>query len=250
MENLQPHIKCKRGEVAKYVLLPGSPERAKLISTFLDKPRKIAFNREFLTYSGKYNSIGVSVTSTGVGCPSAAIAVEELANIGGEVFIRVGTCGGLQKNMRTGDIVIPTRILSQDGTTREYVAPTFKVEPSPEVVKALSKAAENLGVNCVFGVNRTHDAFYEPTENFTKLSEIKDLVSSEMECSAVFVVSALRKLKAGAILTVNTPEPPEKVARNPEILYRLIDEEKVNERIKNSIKIALEAVTILEQKQV
>jgi len=242
---IQPHLKIDK--IEKYVLLPGDPGRIDRIRKYLSNTENLNFNREFRSLSGEYKGIKISAVSTGIGCPSAAIAVEELAKIGAKVLIRVGTCGGLLKKIQPGDIVIPSAALCFDGTTKEYDPNIEKVKASEEVVKALIESAKKFGIKYYVGVNRTHDAFYEPIENFIKLAG-QGIISSEMECSAIFLISKLRNLKAGAILVVNTPEPPEEVMKNPDIVYQLVDEKKVKEGIDNAIKIALEAIRILEKK--
>lgn len=239
---MQPHLKIKKSE--KYALLPGDPARVKKIAKYMNRTIKVVFNREFLTYKGEYRGIKATITSTGIGCPSAAIAMEELANCGLKTAIRVGTCGGLIKEMQPGDLVIPSSAFCGDGTTKEYRTNNI-VDADKSVIKALKEAAEKLGVKYFVGVNRTHDTFYEPLDNFTKLSG-RGFVSSEMECSALFAVAKLRGIKAGAVLVVNTPEPPEEVKLNPDMIYRLVDMKKVSKGIDNSIKVALEAVKILE----
>jgi len=246
---IQPHLKCKERDVEKYALLPGDPSRVERITKYLEDVRKISLNREFLTYTGKYKGIPVTVTSTGIGCPSAAIAIEELANLGAEVFIRVGTCGSLQKEINVGDLIIPFAAMRSEGTTKEYVQPEFPALADLDVFNALIKAAKTLNLKFFTGVNRTHDAFYEAKENFLELNKIKSkkLVSSEMECSTIFLLPMIKNLKGGAILTVATFEPLEEVAKNPELVYELIGKESVDEGIENSIKIALEAVNILEK---
>jgi len=251
MVKLQPHIKCKKGDVADWVLLPGDPKRIDAIIEQLDSSREVMYNREYRTCTGKYKNTDVSVTSTGIGCPSTAIAIEELAKIGVKGFIRVGTCGGLLKGMKSGDLVIPIAATKTDGTTREYEPLGDFAYPDKEVVNALKEAAEKMKVKFFTGVNRTHDAFYESTKSFLKLADlkIKDLVSSEMECSAVFFVSKLRGAKSGAILVVNTPEPLEEVAKNSSRIYELTDIKKVREGVDNAIKIALESIKILKKKQ-
>jgi len=241
---MQPHLKIEK--IEKYVLLPGDPGRVEKIKKYLSNVKELNFNREFRSLSGEYKGVRVSVVSTGIGCPAAAIAVEELAKIGAKILIRVGTCGGLLKEMKPGDIVIPELVACFDGTTKEYNPKIERIEADKEVTKALKDSAKKFKIKYFVGVNRTHDAFYEPTENFVKLAG-KGFVSSEMECSAIFFISKLRNLKAGAILTVNTIEPPEEVIKNPEIVYQLIDENKVQQGIENSIKIALEAIKILEE---
>lgn len=241
---MEPHIKCKTGDVSDWVLLPGDPGRNDIITKFWDVKKEVAYNREFRTCRGRYKDIDISVTSTGIGCPSTAIAIEELANIGVKGCIRIGTCGGLLKEMQPGDIVIPSAAACLDGTTREYDTNAKITYADKAVIDALINAAKKAGVKYFVGINRTHDVFYEPMENFTKLAG-KGFTSSEMECSAVFFVSALRKLKAGAILVVNTPEPPEEVLKEPTIIYKLVDANKVNKGVEDAVKIALEAVSML-----
>lgn len=241
---LQPHLKINK--IEKYVLLPGDPGRIERIKKYLSNVKDLNVNREFRSLSGEYKGIKISAVSTGIGCPAAAIAVEELAKIGAKVLIRIGTCGGLLKEMQPGEIVIPEIAMCFDGTTKEYDPKIEKVEADKEIVSALVKSAKRFGVRYFVGANRTHDAFYEPIENFVKLTG-KGLISSEMECSAIFLVAKLRNLKAGAILVVNTPEPPEEVLKNPDLVYRLVNEDKVRRGIDNAIKITLEAIRVLRE---
>ena len=241
---IQPHLKINK--IEKYVLLPGDPRRIERIKKYLSNVKDLNVNREFRSLSGEYKGIKISAVSTGIGCPAAAIAVEELAKIGAKVLIRIGTCGGLLKEMQPGEIVIPEIAMCFDGTTKEYDPKIEKVEADKEIVSALVKSAKRFGVRYFVGANRTHDAFYEPIENFVKLTG-KGLISSEMECSAIFLVAKLRNLKAGAILVVNTPEPPEEVLKNPDLVYRLVNEDKVRRGIDNAIKITLEAIRVLRE---
>ena len=114
----QYHIQVAKGEVGRYVILPGDPGRCEKIAAFFDEPEKIASNREFVTYTGKLDGVPVSVTSTGIGGPSSAIAMEELANIGADTFIRVGTCGGMQTDVKSGDVVIASGAIRMEGTRK------------------------------------------------------------------------------------------------------------------------------------
>ena len=243
---IQPHIKCKKGDVAEWALLPGDPKRIDSIKNLFDTSTELQYNREFRTITGKYKSSSVSATSTGIGCPSAAIAVEELANIGTKNFIRIGTCGGLLKEMKPGDIVIPTSAMCFDGTTKEYDENIEQVESNKEITEALIQAAKKLGIKYFTGINRTHDVFYESLDKFVKLKG-REYVSSEMECSVIFLISKLRNLKAGAILVVNTPEAPEDVEKHPNSMYKLYNKDWVREGIENAVKISLEAIKILEE---
>lgn len=240
---MQPHLRISKTD--RYALLPGDPGRIDRILEFLDNPRDVNTNREFRTARGNYMGTDLTVISTGMGCPAAAVAVEELSRCGAETIVRVGTCGGLLREMRPGDIVIPDSAFCGDGTTREYSHGREIVGADRGLKDALVAAARGLGLRFFVGMNRTHDAFYEPGENFARLAG-RGMISSEMECSALFLVSEMRNVRAGAVLVVNTPEPPEDVAENPDIIYRLSDKKEVDRGVYNAIRVSLEAVRIME----
>jgi len=258
MEKQEPHILCKKGDVAKVVLLPGDPGRVKKIIKYWDFANEVVFNREYLIYTGEYKGIPISVASTGMGCPSAAIAVEELANIGAEIFIRIGTCGGLKKEIKPGDLIVPTAAIRAEGTTKEYIDAEFPAIADMDITQALLEAASELKYKSFSGINRTHDSFYEHIDNLAKWGKYYDdermknwpipLVSSEMECSAVFLVSLLRGLKSGAVLSVNTTEPLDTLKENAEDVYELIQSDEATAGVDRAIKTALGAVEILKQK--
>lgn len=245
MSDLQPHIKCKPGDLRRNVLLPGDPARVIKISKFLDNPTKVCQNREYLSYNGSYNGVEVSAISTGIGCPSTLIAMEELDKIGVKNFIRVGTCGILKHEAKAGDLIIPISSIKSDGEMLGHDLKNTPIEADSKITRALIKAAEKLGVTYHTGVNRTHDSFYESTEEFLKLKG-KDIVSSEMECAAVYLVAKLKNLRAGCVLVANTWEPPEEVEKNPKIVYSLSNEDAVKKGMDKAIKVALEALFILE----
>jgi uridine phosphorylase len=255
---MQPHIRCKKGDISEYVLLPGDPARVKTIANFLENAKEVANNREFLTYRGKYKGVDITVTSTGIGYPSAAIAVEELANLGAKVFIRIGTCGALRKGIKTGDLIIPFAAIRAEGTSKEYIPLEFPAVVDPEVFHALVDSAKKQKFKFFTGINRTHDAFYEHINNFIKWGDIYldermqnwryPLVSSEMECAIVFLLPLLRGLRAGCVLTVNTPEPLDEVVKDPNMIYRLEESTSAKSGIENAIKTALEAIVTLEEK--
>jgi len=252
---IQPHIHCKKGDVSRYALIPGDPARVRLISNYLKNFREIAFNREFLTITGEYQGVQVTATSTGIGCPSAAIAIEELANIGVDTFIRVGTCGALQKEIVAGDLVIPIAAVRAEGTTREYIPPEFPAVATPEVYQALIQTAIKHKVDYFTGINRTHDAFYEHINNFVRWGDIYQddrmkrwrypLVSSEMECSVAFLLPMLRGLRAGCILAVNTPEDLQEAIQDPNIIYRLHETASTKSGIEDAVRIALDSIVLL-----
>lgn len=139
------HIQVAPGEVGRYVILPGDPKRCEKIARHFDNPVFVSDNREFTTYTGTLDGVKVSVTSTGIGGPSAAIAMEELKRCGADTFIRVGTCGGMALDVKGGDIVVATGAIRAEGTSREYAPIEFPAVADFDVVTALTQAAKNLG---------------------------------------------------------------------------------------------------------
>lgn len=207
------HIKLTPENGAKYAIIPGDPGRTELIAQHLENPREIAFNREFRTFEGYLTGEKVLVTSTGIGSPSAAICVEELAHIGVDTFIRVGTCGGMQLNVNPGDLVIANGAIRMDGTSGEYLPIEFPAVPDFETTAALKKAAENLGFVHHIGVVQAKDSFYgqHSPESSGVPDELKSkwnswlkggCLASEMESGAIFTVAAVRHLRAGAVFHV------------------------------------------------
>lgn len=251
----QPHIKCRKGDVGRCAIIPGDPARVRLIAKYFNNPKEVAFNREFLTITGDYEGVRITATSTGIGCPSAAIAIEELANVGVDTFIRVGTCGALQKGIQAGDLIIPFAAVRAEGTTKEYIPPEFPAVATPEIYQALIQSAKKLKFRYFTGINRTHDAFYEHINNFVKWGEIYQddrmktwsypLVSSEMECSVVFLLPMLRGLRSGCILAVNTPEALQEVVKDPNMIYRLDESTSAKSGIDEAVMTALEAIVSL-----
>ncbi|CAN5188701.1 uridine phosphorylase [soil metagenome] len=220
MKRWQTHIPCSPNDIGKIVLLPGDPNRSKIIGEqYLENGKLVASYREFVTYTGVYKGVKISVTSTGIGSPSTAIAVEELITMGAKVLIRVGTCGGaLKKEIKPGSLIIPSAAIREEGTTKEYLPPEFPAIADADIVRALSMSATKQGYRSYIGINRTHDAYYGQSSNLKRWGSIylnermKDwpypLLSSEMECAPLFLISLLRGVKAGAVLAVNAnPEP-------------------------------------------
>ena len=247
-KHMQPHIMCGVGDVAKYVLIPGDPRRVEKIAAFFDKSKKVADYRGFVTYTGAVNGIGISACSTGIGCPSAAIAVEELSRIGAETFIRVGTTGALQNEIKTGDIVIATSAVRADGTSRSYAPIELPAVADFNVTSTLVNAAHKLRQKVHFGPVLTSDAFYGDLDNLRLWSKY-NVLSVEMESSTLFTLANVKKLKAGSILAVDgNPlmglgkgefEPGEKTGEL---------DERVQKAINTEIRIAIEAIKILESK--
>jgi uridine phosphorylase len=204
--------------------------------------------RGFVTFTGSVDGIGVSTCSTGIGAPSAAIVVEELARIGAETFIRAGTTGSLQPDAEVGDIVIATAAVRGDGTSRSYVSIEYPAVADFNVTAALVQAAQKLTRRVHFGPVLTSDAFYGDIENLKRWSRF-NVLSVEMECSSIFTLTKLRKLRAGAILAVDS-NPLIGVAKGefePEEKTGELDK-RVQEAINEEIHVAIEAVKILEDK--
>lgn len=257
MPNKQPHILCSQQEISKIVLLPGDPGRVKLIAEqYLKRSRFVAANREFTTYTGWYKDKKITVTSTGIGCPSTAIAVEELINIGAKTLIRVGTCGGaLKKEIKAGSVIIPTACIREEGTTREYISYQFPAVADFKVVEALKKTAKGLNYRYYLGINRTHDSFYGRAQNLRQWGlpyldpRMKEwqypIISSEMECSALFIIALMRGVKAGAVLAVNAnPEPLKEIVQGKvkfSVPKTKITTKEANASIERAITTALEA---------
>ncbi|MFA6730061.1 MAG: uridine phosphorylase [Eubacteriales bacterium] len=211
MEKSQYHLKIKHGDVGEYVILPGDPARCAYIAENFDNPSLVASNREFTTFSGFLEGIKVSVTSTGIGGPSAAIALEELIRAGARVFIRAGTCGGINEKVCPGDLVIATAAVRQEGTSGEYAPRSYPAAADFEVTCRLAASAESQGFKSHIGVVQSKDSFYgqhfpESMPVYEKLiyswRAIKKLgvLASEMEAAALFTVAASRGVKCGAVL--------------------------------------------------
>lgn len=204
---VQYHVRVAPGDVGKYVLLPGDPDRVLRIAKYLDNPREIVFHREHRTCTGTYKGIPVSATSTGMGCPSTAIAVEELANVGATHFIRVGSTGALQKDMNIGDLTISTGSLRLDGTSRYYVHDGFPAVPDHFFTHALIETALEMKpqrtYNLHVGLSATSDAFYGETPQLLQMLHSHNLLNIEMEASALFTIAHLRGLKAAMVCAVS-----------------------------------------------
>jgi uridine phosphorylase len=207
--------------VGRYVLLPGDPGRCPSIAEHFDHAEKIAQTREYTTYSGYLLGERVSVMSTGIGCPSTAIGVEELAAIGADTFVRVGTCGGMLQHVQVGDLVITSAAVRDEGTTPQYMPLAFPAVADLDITLALREAAARQGVRCHVGITQTKDSFYgqrqpermpvaEQLQSRWKAWKAGGVLCSEMEAAAIFVVSSVLKKRAGGIMLVagNQELPP------------------------------------------
>ena len=205
--NLQHHIHLQPGDVGRYVLLPGDPGRCEIIAKHFDNPIHVATNREYVTYTGMLDGVKVSVTSTGIGCPSAAIAVEELARIGADTFIRVGTSGAIAPGIKTGDLAIVSGAIRDEGTSSHYLPIEFPAVADFQVVAALRRAAIKRGERYLVGISQSKDSFYgevEPEHSgvTTRLLdrwhawEVGGAICSEMEASSIFILASMLKVRA------------------------------------------------------
>jgi len=221
-EELLYHLQMKKGDVGRYVLLPGDPGRCEQIASYLDDPHLVAYNREYKTYTGTLLGEKVSVTSTGIGGPSAAIAVEELVKIGADTFIRVGTCGGMNANVIPGSIVVANSAIRAEGTSREYLPIEFPAVADHQVTCALEAAAKSLNLPCKVGVVQCKDSFYGQHE--PEAQPISDdllrrwsawirggCLASEMESAALFVLGNCRSVRTGTVLLVCANKDREKL---------------------------------------
>jgi len=205
------HIHTTSENVGKYVILTGDPGRCDEIAKHLDNAILVASNREFVTYTGFLNGEKVSVASTGIGGPSAAIAIEELVNCGAHTFIRVGTCGGMNKDVCGGDLIIATGAIRFEGTTKEYVPIEFPAVANFDVISALKNSADKLNEKYHLGIIQSKDSFYgqHSPQNMPVSYELKNkwnawmkcgALGSEMECASLFIVGSIRKVRVGAVL--------------------------------------------------
>lgn len=206
------HIHCRVGDVGKYCILPGDPGRCEKIAAYFDNPQKVAQNREYTVYTGTLLGQKVSVCSTGIGGPSAAIAMEELVEVGADTFIRVGTCGGIHQKVKSGDVIVATGAVRQEGTTFEYAPPEYPATPDFDVTLALVQAAKQLRLPHHAGVVQSKDSFYGQ-HNPTRMPVFYDLehkweaykrlgvLASEMEAAALFVVAAALGVQCGAVFS-------------------------------------------------
>ena len=231
------HIHCKPGDVGRYVLLPGDPGRTDLIASYFDDAKLVAHNREHKTWTGTLNGVAVSVTSTGMGCPSTAIALEELIKCGADTFIRVGTAGRVCDDAmdESLDGVINTAAVRDEGTTIHYIPVEYPAVADRHVVAALADAAKELGYNFAEGITQSKDAFYCQVEPDSAPSEGRlkerweawrrgNVMTSEMESAALFVISSIRKCRASSIMAYSKMEYAVEVACGA--LKRLIESDR------------------------
>ena len=240
---IQYHLHIKKGDVGRYVILPGDPKRVPLIAKYLDDAHLVADSREFVTYTGTLDGTLVSVTSTGIGGPSASIAMEELYKCGADTFIRMGTCGGIALPVMGGDVVIATGAVRMEGTSREYAPIEFPAVANFDVAMCLRKAAVKLGLKYHMGVVQCKDSFYgqHSPEVMPVSYELEakweawkrlGVLASEMESAALFTVAAHLNARCGSEFFVVGNQEREKLG---------MDNPKLHDT-ENAIRVAIEGV--------
>jgi len=213
MAGLQYHIRCKPGDVGDAVLLPGDPGRCEAIARHFESPRLVARNREFTTFTGLVDGRPISVCSTGIGSPSTAIALEELAAIGATTFIRVGTTGSIQPGIGFSDLVVATGAVRDEGTTVAYVPLAYPAVADETLVRGMLEAGRRLDHRVHAGVVRSHDALYpdlqaqamprrQEIEQAARTWQRAGVLCNDMETSTILTLCSLRSLRGGAVLTV------------------------------------------------
>ena len=239
----QFHIRCNKGDVGRYCFLPGDPGRCESIAQYFDDPVHVGMNREYNIYTGTLLGEKVSVCSTGIGGPSASIAMEELHNIGADTFIRIGTCGGIDLDVMPGDVVVATGAIRFEHTSFEYAPPEFPAVPDFSITAALKEASEQLGYRTHTGVVQCKDSFYgqhsphkSPVsyELLQKWESWKRLgvKASEMESAALFVVAAALGVRCGSCFHVIWNQEREKAGMDM----------PMTEDTSGAIKVGIEAL--------
>ena len=245
-DGTQYHIGLREGDIGEYVILPGDPKRCEKIAEYFDNAELVADRREFTTYTGYLNGVKVSVTSTGIGGPSAAIALEELVKVGGKYFIRVGTCGGMDLDVKSGDLVIATGAIRMEGTSKEYAPIEFPAVANYDIVTSLIEASKKLNMPYHVGVVECKDSFYgQHSPDLMPVSyELNNkwnawlklgCLASEMESEALFTVGSYLKVKVGSIFLVVANQEREKLGMENPVVHDT----------DSAIKTAIEAIKIL-----
>lgn len=209
----QYHIALAEGDVGRYVFLPGDPGRCEMIASYFDNPVKVAVHREYETWSGYLEGEKVAVTSTGIGGPSAAIAMEELVAIGADTFVRVGTSGSMQDDILPGDIAIVSAAIRDEGTSLHYLPLEFPAVADVELTQALADAARALGKTVHVGVSQSKDSFYgqHAPERMPIAQRLQErwkawmgggAICSEMEAAALYIVASVLRVRAGGLMMV------------------------------------------------
>jgi len=238
----QPHLLVESGDVHETALIPGDPGRVDRIAAQCDDAETVSQNREYKIVNATYEGVPLTICSTGIGCPSAAIAVEELSRVGVETIIRVGTTGALQRGIEIGDMVVATGAAKEEGTSKRYEDSVIPAVPDYDVLSALVDSAEANEEDVHVGPIVSDDAFYNENDAYVEAWEAANLLAIEMEAAAVFSLARRKGLAAGAICTVdgNLVEGTQKGADSDEELP-----EKAKNNVERAIALTLDAVVDL-----
>ena len=218
----QYHTGVGPEDIGKYVIMPGDPKRCEKIAQYFDNPVLVADVREYVTYTGTIEGVKVSVTSTGIGGPSAAIAIDELSKCGAHTFIRIGTCGGMQEEVMGGDVVIATGAVRMEGTSKEFAPIEYPAVPNLDVTNALVQSAKNQKITHHVGVVQCKDSFFgqhEPEimpvsyelENKWQAWLRMGCLASEMESAALFIAGSFLRVRTGSCFLVVANQEREKM---------------------------------------
>ncbi|MBN1922161.1 MAG: nucleoside phosphorylase [Anaerolineae bacterium] len=228
------HIQCQPEAIARYALVPGSHARAQLIAEYLGDCQLVSDSRGYLVYTGFADGIRITAASTGMGGPSTAIALEELAHLGADTFIRVGSCGTMQETVDCGDVIIATGTFRAGGTANNYLPLAFPAVPTFTITRELVRAAARLKLKAHVGLGSASDAFYGPRDTASReLLKQAGIISGEMESDTLFVIGAYRGWRTGALYAVDGTSREIKPAWG---------EEAFRQGERNAIRIAIEAV--------
>jgi uridine phosphorylase len=238
----QPHLLVAEGDLNDLALLPGDPDRVERIARQCEAVEPIAENREYALVNAEYEGRPLTICSTGIGCPSAAVAVEELSRVGVSTLVRVGTTGALQPGIEIGDVVVATGAAKEEGTTRRYESDVLPAVPDYRVLSALVEAADAREEPVHVGPIATDDAFYAETDEYVDAWEAAGLLAVEMEAAAILSLARRKGLRAGAICTVdgNLVEGTQKGETDEGELPA-----KARDNVERMIDIALDAATSL-----
>jgi len=242
-EGYEYHIHLSKGDIGRYVFLPGDPGRCEVIAQHFDNPRFVASNREHTTWVGELDGEPVAVTSTGMGGPSAAIAVEELIHVGADTFMRVGTAGAMQPETQPGDIAVINASIRDEGTGLHYLPMEFPAVGDQDLINGLVAAAQKLGKRYHVGISQSKDSFYgqHSPDSMPVAQHLKDrwdawvkggCLVSEMECAALYLVASTRRVRAGGVMMVMGHHD----------FAPMTDEEKDASQVGNLIPVAIEGM--------
>lgn len=241
----QPHIHLSESDAAGFALLPGDPERVSRVKDFLDDPMELAYNREYRSVKGSYKGADVLVVSTGIGGPSASIALEELKQIGVHTLIRIGSSGALQPEINVGDLILCEGAVRDEGTSKAYIAASYPAVSNHTVLTELKNRAESLQIPHHLGLVRSHDSFYtDDEEAIDSYWSKQGLIGSDMETATLFTLARLRGLRAASVLNVVVPYSGDLKAG----INQLQSGESLTQKgEQNEIRLALETIASLNK---